>query len=178
MNRISILMLAATGGWVASGSAATIYNESIGGDLSGVPGSPSILTSTTDTVLGTLDSITDRDDHFIISNLVPSGTAQFDFSASGGDPTIVGIRFLFRNPATDVVLFSADYLTASPSGTTGDITVPASGQVKVTVQNIFSNEGGTSLMTWTASTNDVVPETSTAALAALGALLAMRRNRR
>lgn len=170
-------MLAATGGWVASGSAATVYNESTGtgSDLSNLAGKPTVLTSGTDTVIGALLDSTDRDDHFIITDLLPGGTAQFDFTAMNNDP-MLGVFFTFSDPAGGSLFTSEDYF-GNASATTGNITVPASGQVKVSVQNVFNAEGGSPTTTWSVSTNDVVPETSVTALAALGALLALRRNR-
>lgn len=175
MNKSTILMMAATSGLVATGSAATVYDETTGGDLSNDSMSPTVLTSGTDTVFGGLHADTDRDDHFIITNLMGGGTAQFGFATVIDDGGLQ-VQFTFRDPAGGV-LYTSPLYTDDAMGSTGPITVPGSGQVKVSVQNFSTVEGGSPATTWSVSTNDVIPETSTAALAALGALLAMRRSR-
>jgi hypothetical protein len=175
MTKTAALMLAATSGWIASGSAAVIYNEATGGDLSNNSGSPSVLTGGTDMVNGTLHSSTDRDDHFIISNLVGNTTARFDYTSMISDSSL-GVQFIFSNPTGGILAMSPNFFSGSNSGFS-QFMVPASGEVKVSVQNFNSTEGGSPTTTWQVSTNDVIPETSTAALVALGALLAMRRSR-
>ena len=56
--------------WLAATSqAAVTYNESINGDLSNSSGSPTVLTSGTYPINGTLDFLADPSDHFIFSEL-------------------------------------------------------------------------------------------------------------
>tara|TARA_B110000908_G_C10194892_1_gene422392 strand:+ start:151 stop:699 length:549 start_codon:yes stop_codon:yes gene_type:complete len=182
MKKSTILMMAATSGWVATGSAATVYNESIGGDLSNDAMSPTVLSSGTDSVFGGLlddqfvPANADRDDHFVISDLPGGGTAQFDFSATI-DNSNLGVQFTFSTLAGGTLYTSPVYM-ADNSGTTGAIAVPISGEIKISVQNVNSDEGGSPATAWEVSTNDVVPEPSTSALVALGALLALRRSRK
>lgn len=176
MTKTAALMLAATSGWIASGSAAVIYNEATGGDLSNNSGSPSVLTGGTDMVNGTLHSSTDRDDHFIISNLLGNTTARFDYTSMINDSGGLGVQFIFSNPTGGTLATSQSYFNGSNSGFS-QFMVPASGEVKVSVQSVSTVEGGSPTTTWQVSTNNVIPETSTAALVALGALLAMRRSR-
>lgn len=141
MNKTTALMLAATGGFATSGSAAVVYNESIGGDLSNNSAVPTVLTSGTDTIIGALDSVSDRSDNFIITNLLPGGTAQFDFSVTMENSND-GVFFIFSDPSGGALYTSPNYFfPLNQVGTTGDITVPLSGQVKITVQNINSFEG-------------------------------------
>lgn len=175
-------MAAATSGIVASSQAAVIYDESIGGDLSNSSGTPTVLTSGTDTVIGSmndgLSGFPDRDDHFVIVSLSPGGTAVFDYTYDKGDD-IQDIEFSFSDPAGGTPLFTTGSITSPEDGggSTPSLTVPGSGQIRVSVRNTQTAESGTSDIGWTVSTADVVPEPSSSAIVALGSLLVLRRRR-
>ncbi len=169
-------MAAATTGLVATSQAAVIYNESSGGDLANSSGAATVLSSGTNEVIGELHHIDDTNDHFIIGNLSPGGTANFSYSYEKTDWAIE-VGFTFSDPAGGDLLATGFMLPLTGSGSTGNLTVPASGQIRVSVQNQYTSEGGGPTTTWSVSTADVVPEPSGAALIALGSLLALRRKR-
>lgn len=180
-SKAALLMAAATSGMVATSQAAAVYNESINGDLSNSSASPTVLTSGTDQIIGTLiepfSVNPDPFDHFILGSLAPGGTADFTFAFDKPNTTY-GVNFTFFNPDTLAVLFSTGANNdASGGGTTGPLTVPLSGQIRISVENTGSAEGTPGNTSWTVSTADVVPEPSGAALLALGALLALQRRR-
>ncbi len=174
-------MAAATSGMAATSQAAAIYNESISGDLSNSSASPTVLTSGTDQIIGTLvepfSANPDPFDYFILSSLAPGGTANFSFNFNKPNSTY-GVNFTFRNADTLAVLFSTGNVNdPSGSGTTGALSVPLSGQIRISVENTGSAEGTPGNTSWAVSTADVIPEPSGAALVALGALLALKRRR-
>lgn len=169
-----MLMAAATSGMAATSQAAVVYNESINGDLSNSSASPTVLTSGTDQILGTLSDPSDRTDYFILSSLAPG--AAFTFSFDKPNSTL-GVNFTFQDADTLAVLFSTGSNSTSGGGTTGSLAVPMSGQIRISVENTSSAEGFPVGTTWSVSTTDVVPEPSGAALVALGALLALQRRR-
>lgn len=170
------MMMAATNGCVATGSAATVYAETSGGDLSNSFTNPTVLPSGTDSVFGSVDESLDRTDHFIISNLMPGSTGEFEFSALVSDPTSGPVQFIFTNSSGQSLGFgSRGFGDTNPSAI--GFTVPASGNVRISVEQTGTSESGAPASTWQVSTNSVVPEPSVSALAALGALLAMRRKR-
>ncbi len=177
LSKAALLMAAATSGMAATSQAAGVYNESINGDLSNSSASPTVLTSGTDEIIGTLIDPSDSFDHFTLSSLGPGGTANFTFSFNKPNPTH-GVNFTFRNADTLAVLFSTGGNNdTSGGGTTGALAVPLSGQIRISVENTGSAEGFPVNTSWTVSTADVVPEPSGAALVALGALLALKRRR-
>lgn len=172
-----MLMAAATSGIVASSQAAVIYDEGVSGDLANSSGAATVLTSGTDTVTGSLHDLFDRGDHFIIGSLVPGGTATFDWDYNKNDDQLQ-VGFTFSDPAGGSLYTTGFMSVNNDSGTTPSLTVPASGQIRVSVMNQFSAEAGSPVTSWSASTTDVVPEPSTSALVALGSLLALRRRRK
>lgn len=175
-TKASLLMAAASSGIVASSQAATIYDESIGGDLANTSVTATVLTSGTDSVIGTLDDPGDRSDHFIIGSLSAGGLAIFDWNYAKNDEQLQ-VGFTFSDPA-GAQLHSTGFLAPDTnSGSTPSLTVPASGQVRVSVEYAGSWESGETDSSWGVSTTDVVPEPSTSALVALGSLLALRRRR-
>ncbi len=177
-----MLMAAATTGMAATSQAALTYNESFSGDLSDFIGSPTILTSGTNEIIGGLITSNsenpDPSDYFIVSSLDPGGTATFSFSFVKPG-TSFGVNFTFSDPGTSEELFSTgDNNATSGTGTTGALAVPLSGKIRISVENIATTEGFEDPSTsWSVSTPDVVPEPAGAALLALGSLLALRRQR-
>ncbi len=155
-----------------------VYSETTGGDLSDNFSTPTVLTSGTDSVFGSVSESEDRNDHFIITDLMPGETAEFEFTALVGEPMSGLVEFRFSNTLNGQILASGTrgFIESDPSVS---FTVPASGDVRISVEQVTTAEsGGPPASTWTVSTNSVVPEPSVPALAALGALLAMRRKRK
>lgn len=175
-QKAGLLMAAATSGIVASSQAAVVYHELIDGDLANSIGSPSSLPMYASTVGGTLHATTDREDHFIIGNLTPGATATFDWSYNMTDEQLQA-GFIFSDPTLGE-LHNTGFMSAlTGSNSTPALTVPASGQIRVSVLNNSNTEAGGPTTNWSVSTADVVPEPSSSALVALGALLALRRRR-
>lgn len=177
IRKASLLMAAATSGIVATTQVAVIYDEDFGGsDLADTAGTATVLTSGTDTVAGTLHDTTDRNDHFIISSLAPGGLATFDWNYAKEDGQLQ-VGFTFSDPAGGTLHTTGFLSTNINNGSTPSLTVPASGQILVSVQNQFTAEAGGPSTSWGVATADVVPEPSSSALVALGSLLALRRRR-
>ncbi len=181
LSKTALLMAAATSGITATSQAAVVYNESINGDLSNSSATPTVLTSGTDQIIGTLIEPNspgpDPFDHFVLGSLAPGGTANFSFRFIKPNSSY-GVNFTFRDADTLAVLFSTGGNNAtSGSGTTGALAVPLSGQIRISVENTGSAEGFPGNTSWSVSTADVVPEPSGAALVALGALVALKRRR-
>ena len=167
-------MAAATSGMAATSQAA-VYNESINGDLSNSSGSPTVLTSGTDPINGTLNFLADPSDYFILSGLPAGGTAKFSFDHLKADNQL-SVRFLFSDPTGGNLYDTGFNLADNSSGSTGALAIPASGQIRISVENGGTYEANPNT-SWNVSTVEVIPEPSGAALVALGVLLALKRRR-
>jgi hypothetical protein len=88
----------------------------------------------------------------------------------------LSVRFLFSDPVGGTLYDTGFDLADSSSGTTGALVIPASGQVRISVENGGTYESNPNT-SWNVSAVDVVPEPSGAALVALGSLLALKRKR-
>ncbi len=164
--------------------AATVYNESINGDLSNDFSSPTDLTSTFGNFLsdsGIIGSMTtgtrgsDGTDYFFVQMIGNvSASIPFQFTAdndSGGNISM----YLNASEQTSGNFLGGSGNTdfASGSGNSGTInfTTPADGLVQFQV----SNETGNATMNYTIGT---IPETSTAVLGLAGLAAAALRRRR
>ena len=174
LSKAALLMAAATSGMAATSQAA-VYNESINGDLSNSSGSPTVLTSGTDPINGTLNFWADPSDYFILSGLPAGGTAKFSFDHLKADNQL-SVRFLFSDPTGGNLYDTGFNLADNSSGSTGELAIPASGQIRISVENGGTYEANPNT-SWNVSTVEVIPEPSGAALVALGALLALKRRR-
>ena len=174
LSKAALLMAAATSGMAATSQAA-VYNESINGDLSNSSGSPTVLTSGTDPINGTLNFLADPSDYFILSGLPAGGTAKFSFDHLKADNQL-SVRFLFSDPTGGNLYDTGFNLADNSSGSTGALAIPASGQIRISVENGGTYEASPNT-SWNVSTVEVIPEPSGAALVALGALLALKRRR-
>ena len=174
LSKAALLMAAATSGMAATSQAA-VYNESINGDLSNSSGSPTVLTSGTDPINGTLNFLADPSDYFILSGLPAGGTAKFSFNHLKADNQL-SVRFLFSDPTGGNLYDTGFNLADNSSGSTGALAIPASGQIRISVENGGTYEANPNT-SWNVSTVEVIPEPSGAALVALGALLALKRRR-
>ena len=174
LSKAALLMAAATSGMAATSQAA-VYNESINGDLSNSSGSPTVLTSGTDPINGTLNFLADPSDYFILSGLPAGGTAKFSFDHLKADNQL-SVRFLFSDPTGGNLYDTGFNLADNSSGSTGALAIPASGQIRISVENGGTYEANPNT-SWNVSTVEVIPEPSGAALVALGALLALKRRR-
>jgi len=112
----------------------------------------------------------------MLGSLLPGGTATLDWSYVKDDDQLQ-VGFTFSDPAGGELHNTGVLFSNSDSGSTPSLTVPASGQIRVSVQNASSTEAGGPTTSWDVTTADVVPEPSSSALVALGSLLALRRRR-
>ena len=175
LSKAALLMAAATSGMAATSQAAVTYNESINGDLSNSSASPTVLTSGTDQIIGTLSFAPDPSDYFVLTGLPAGGTANFSFNYLKADNQLF-VRFLFSNPTGGNLYDTGFNVADSSSGSTGALTIPASGQIRISVENGGTYEANPTT-SWNVSAVEVIPEPSGAALVALGSLLALKRRR-
>jgi len=184
LNTNLLLGAAFAGLSLSQASAATVYNESSDGDLSGPFGSPTDLTSTfgnflSDSgVIGSISTGTRGSDlaNYFYVQMTPNVAASIPYSFSG-DSDDGGMIFEYvtvyahTSGAFLVDGSSSGYMSGSSVSDTLNFITPSDGLVRFAVSQETSN----ATMNYTIGT---VPETGTAVLSLVGLAAAVLRRRR